>query len=111
MSATSTEELAIADGIALDRSDWKLVRFGDIALKQNETVDRENTDLTCYVNGGHMGSEDLHLREWGEVTDEYLRPPSLVNSAEATFYMDPAGLICARSPWRTLMASPRTRPS
>lgn len=58
----------------LDRSDWELVTFGDVAIQQKETVDRENTSLTRYVKGEHMGSEDLHLREWGELQDEYLGP-------------------------------------
>ncbi len=60
--------------LQLDRSDWQLVKFGDVAIQQKESVDRENTDVTRYVKGEHMGSEDLHLREWGELTDEYLGP-------------------------------------
>jgi len=62
------------DGLKLDRSDWQLVKFGDVAIQQKQTVDRENTDLTRYVKGEHMYSEDLHLREWGELKDEYLGP-------------------------------------
>ena len=58
----------------LDRSDWQLVKFGDVAIQQKQTVDRENTKLTRYVKGEHMNSEDLHLRKWGELTDEYLGP-------------------------------------
>lgn len=64
---------AISD-LELDKSDWKLTMFGDVAIQQKQTVDRENTELTKYVQGGHMNSEDLHLREWGELTDEYLGP-------------------------------------
>jgi type I restriction enzyme S subunit len=60
--------------INLDRSDWELVTFGEVAIKQKESVDRENTDLTRYIKGEHMGSEDLHIRKWGELTDEYLGP-------------------------------------
>jgi type I restriction enzyme S subunit len=63
-----------ATELQLDRSDWKLVKFGDVAVQQKESVDRDNTELTRYVKGEHMGSEDLHLREWGELTDEYLGP-------------------------------------
>lgn len=62
------------DGLNLDRSDWQLVKFGDVATQQKQSVDRENTDLTRYVKGEHMYSEDLHLREWGELKDEYLGP-------------------------------------
>jgi type I restriction enzyme S subunit len=58
----------------LDRSDWQLVKFGDVAIQQKQTVDRKNTDLTRYVKGEHMYSEDIHLREWGELKDEYLGP-------------------------------------
>jgi len=63
-----------ADGLNLDRSNWRLVKFGDVAIQQKESVDRENTGITRYVKGEHMNSEDLHLREWGELTDEYLGP-------------------------------------
>ncbi|MFT5716491.1 MAG: type I restriction enzyme S subunit [Oleiphilaceae bacterium] len=60
--------------LKLDRSEWQLVKFGDVAIQQKKNVDRENTELTRYVKGEHMRSEDLHLREWGELTDEYLGP-------------------------------------
>ena len=60
--------------LQLDKSKWKLTKFGDVAIQQKQSVDRENTDLTRYVKGEHMGSEDLHLRQWGELTDEYLGP-------------------------------------
>ena len=60
--------------LQLDKSQWKLTKFGDVAIQQKGKVDRENTDLTRYVQGGHMNSEDLHLRSWGELEDEYLGP-------------------------------------
>ncbi len=58
----------------LDKSTWSKVKFGAVAVQQKKSVDRENTNLTRYVKGEHMGSQDLHLREWGELTDEYLGP-------------------------------------
>lgn len=60
--------------LRLDKSHWKLTKFADVAIQQKKNVDRDNTNLTRYVKGEHMGSEDLHLREWGELTDEYLGP-------------------------------------
>lgn len=63
-----------ATELQLDRSSWQPVKFGDVAIQQKESVDRDNTELTRYVKGEHMGSEDLHIREWGELTDEYLGP-------------------------------------
>ncbi len=66
-------EKAVSE-LRLDKSQWSLTKFGDVAIQQNKSVDRDNTDLTRYVKGEHMGSEDLHLREWGVLTDEYLGP-------------------------------------
>lgn len=62
------------DKFHIDRNNWELVKFGDVAIQQKQSVDRENTELTRYVKGEHMYSEDLHLREWGELQDEYLGP-------------------------------------
>lgn len=62
------------NSLNLDRSEWKLVSFGDVAQKQNESVDRETTKLKRYIGGEHMRSEDLHLREWGDVGENYLGP-------------------------------------
>lgn len=62
------------EGLQLNRSNWKLTKFGDVAIQQKEKVDRENTNLTRYIQGGHMTSEDLHIRDWGNLTDEYLGP-------------------------------------
>ena len=61
-------------GLQLDKLYWKPVKFGDVTIQQKKKVDRENTDLTRYVKGEHMGSEDLHLRSWGDLQDEYLGP-------------------------------------
>ncbi|WP_367866582.1 restriction endonuclease subunit S [Pedobacter sp. WC2423] len=58
----------------LDKAKWTKVKFGTVAIQQKKSVDREKTDLTFYVKGEHMGSQDLHLREWGELKDEYLGP-------------------------------------
>ena len=58
----------------IDKGSWEIVRFGDVAIQQKKSVNREKTNLSKYVKGEHMYSEDLHLREWGELTDEYLGP-------------------------------------
>ncbi|WP_149304911.1 restriction endonuclease subunit S [Pareuzebyella sediminis] len=60
--------------LQIDKRDWTLTKFGDVAIQQKKKVDRENTKLTRYVKGEHMGSEDLHLRSWGDLQDEYLGP-------------------------------------
>jgi len=71
-TTTATVEEPIE--LDLDRSNWTLVYFGDVALKQNESVDRETTKLKRYIAGEHMGSEDLHLRRWGDIGENYLGP-------------------------------------
>ena len=60
--------------LQIDKSNWVLTRFGDVAVQQKEKVDRKNTNLTYYVKGEHMNSEDLHIRNWGDLKDEYLGP-------------------------------------
>ncbi|MHB8336873.1 MAG: restriction endonuclease subunit S [Ignavibacteriaceae bacterium] len=58
----------------IDKSNWSKFRFGDVAIQQKESVDRETTELKRYIAGEHMGSEDLHLRTWGEINGDYLGP-------------------------------------
>jgi len=64
----------ISEELKIDKSQWIPTKFGDVAIQQKGKVDRDNTDLTRYVQGGHMNSEDLHLRSWGELEGEYLGP-------------------------------------
>ena len=35
----------------LDKSSWKLVKFGEVAIQQKESVDRDSTEITRYVKG------------------------------------------------------------
>lgn len=58
----------------IDKTHWKKYRFGNVAIQNKEVVDIENTDLTRYVAGEHMFSEDIHLRKWGTIGDGYLGP-------------------------------------
>jgi restriction endonuclease S subunit len=58
----------------IDKSKWKKVKFGDIAIQQKDCVDIETTKLNRYIAGEHMNTEDIHLRKWGIVGDGYLGP-------------------------------------
>lgn len=60
--------------ILIDKTNWKKCKFGDVAIQTKEVVDIENTELTRYIAGEHMNSEDIHLRKWGIVGDGYLGP-------------------------------------
>ncbi len=58
----------------INKEGWTKVKFGEVAIQQKISIDRDNTDLDRYVKGEHMYSENIHLREWGELKDEYLGP-------------------------------------
>lgn len=60
--------------IHIDKTGWKKCRFAEEAIHTKEIVDIDNTDLTRYVAGEHMDSEDIHIRKWGTVGDGYLGP-------------------------------------
>ena len=60
--------------IIIDKIGWKKCKFGDVAIQTKGIVDIDNTDLTRYIAGEHMNSEDIHLRKWGNVGDGYLGP-------------------------------------
>ncbi|MDR1878489.1 MAG: restriction endonuclease subunit S [Bacteroidales bacterium] len=58
----------------IDKSKWKKVKFGEVAIQQTSNVDIETTNLTRYIAGDHMKTENIHLRNWGIVGDGYLGP-------------------------------------
>jgi len=51
-----------------------MVTFGEVARNVKNTVDRETCDLDRYIAGEHMKTDDLHIREWGTIGDDYLGP-------------------------------------
>jgi type I restriction enzyme, S subunit len=53
---------------------WKIVKFGDVVRQCKESVDRANNQFERYVEGGHMDSENIHVRRWGEFGEDYVGP-------------------------------------
>jgi len=53
---------------------WHTVRFGDVAKKISDIVDRKNCDLDHFVAGEHMQTDDFRIKEWGTIDDGYLGP-------------------------------------
>lgn len=51
-----------------------MVKFGDVVRQCKEKVDREDNPFERYVEGGHMDSEDIHIRRWGEFGEDYVGP-------------------------------------
>ena len=56
------------------RDSWLRVRFGDVVRQVRDRIDPKNSDLTRYVAGEHMDTDDLRIRRWGDVNDGYLGP-------------------------------------
>jgi len=53
---------------------WKKVFFGDVVRNVKDNVDPQTCSLERYIAGEHMQSEDIHLRQWGIIGDDYLGP-------------------------------------
>ncbi|NTV90796.1 MAG: hypothetical protein HGA22_10645 [Clostridiales bacterium] len=53
---------------------WKLVKFGEVVRQCKESVDRDNNPFERYVEGGHMDSENIHIRRWGAFGEDYVGP-------------------------------------
>ena len=58
----------------LNKETWLEYSFGDVAIQQKESVERENTNLDKYIAGEHISTEDLHIRKWGVIGENYLGP-------------------------------------
>lgn len=57
-----------------DRTDWPIVRFGDVVRNVKDSAEPETSGLQRYVAGEHMDTGDLHIRRWGTIGDGYLGP-------------------------------------
>ena len=53
---------------------WKLVKFGDVVRQVKDKVDPKKSGLERYIAGEHMNTDDLRIRRWGEINDDYLGP-------------------------------------
>ena len=53
---------------------WQWVKFGDVVRKVSLKADPQTSGLERYVAGEHMDTDDLRLRRWGEISDNYLGP-------------------------------------
>ncbi|MDD3925985.1 MAG: restriction endonuclease subunit S, partial [bacterium] len=53
---------------------WRVVKFGDVVHQCKESVDRDNNPFERYIEGGHMNSEDIHIRRWGDFGEDYVGP-------------------------------------
>ncbi len=56
------------------RENWRTVRFGDVVRNVKFDVDPKTSGLKRFVAGEHMKTENLHIRSWGLIGDNYLGP-------------------------------------
>ena len=55
-------------------SGWTEVTFGEVVRKVNDKVDPWESGLERYVAGEHLDTDDLRIRRWGLIGDDYLGP-------------------------------------
>lgn len=58
----------------LDKTAWKRVLLGDVAVTSKERIDPASGEVHRYVAGEHMDTDSLKIHRWGEVGDGYLGP-------------------------------------
>jgi len=56
------------------KAGWTNVAFGDVVRQVKDKVDPKKCGLDRYIAGEHMDTDDLCLRRWGEIGDDYLGP-------------------------------------
>lgn len=53
----------------MDKSDWKVYKFGQIAKSIGERVEPTKTDLEIYVGLEHIDSDSIHIKRFGKRDD------------------------------------------
>ena len=59
---------------ATTKTGWTTAAFGNVVQQVKDKVDPEESGLERYVAGEHMDTDDLRIRRWGEIGDDYLGP-------------------------------------
>ena len=57
-----------------NKAGWTRVAFGDVVRKVRDKVDPWKSGLERYVAGEHLDTNDLRIRRWGLIGDDYLGP-------------------------------------
>lgn len=58
----------------LDKKSWKHVALGEVTAASKERIDPESGEVSRYIAGEHMDTDDLKIHRWGELGDGYLGP-------------------------------------
>ena len=57
-----------------NKTGWTHVAFGDVVRKVSDKVDPRKSGLKRYVAGEHLDTDDLRIRRWGVIGNDYLGP-------------------------------------
>ena len=60
--------------VATKATRWATVAFGDVVKHVKDKVDPKESGLERYIAGEHMDTDDLRIRRWGDIGDDYLGP-------------------------------------
>jgi type I restriction enzyme S subunit len=58
----------------MDISRWKKAKLGDFVSHSKESVDPTGGEVTRYVAGEHMETDQIRISKWGLIGDGYLGP-------------------------------------
>jgi type I restriction enzyme S subunit len=58
----------------IDNLDWDFTSLGEVVVHSRESVNPNEGEISRYVAGEHMDTDELRIRRWGEVGDGYLGP-------------------------------------
>lgn len=53
---------------------WTRVAFGDVVRQVKDKIDPRESGLERYIAGDHMDTDDLRIRRWGTIGEDYLGP-------------------------------------
>ena len=83
----------------IDTSDWKRVRFGDVADRSREQASQSDGSIERYVAGGHFDHHALEVTRWGDPGDggmgstfTYVSHPGQVLYVSASWYLRKVGV-------------------
>lgn len=58
----------------LKKSNWEKATFGDVVIHSNAKCDPKAEGIERFVAGEHLITDDLRIRNWGSVKDEFVGP-------------------------------------
>ena len=60
--------------VSANKAGWTPVAFGDVVRKINDRANPWESGLDRYVAGEHLDTDDLRIRRWGRIGNDYLGP-------------------------------------